>query len=72
MEWQTKAACKRRTELFFPAARERAEAQAIRVQKALAICGGCSVQGKCQETAARIRAAGLEIHGIWAGQDYGW
>jgi ribonuclease I len=72
MNWRADAACKSRTNLFFPAPRERAEAQAVRVQKALVVCGGCSVRAECREQAEKIRASGAEVHGIWAGHDFGW
>jgi Transcription factor WhiB len=72
VNWQTRAACKNRTELFFPAPRERAEAQAIRVRNAFAVCDECCVRDDCLQAAERIKAAGLEVHGIWGGRDFGW
>lgn len=72
MDWRDKAACKRKTNLFFPAARERAEAQAIRVEKAKKVCLDCPVATACRDLAEDIRASGAEVHGIWGGHDFGW
>lgn len=63
--WREDAACKGRTDLFFPAHRERGPAKLAREMKALAMCQTCTVQAECRRDAV---ADPEHAYGIWAGE----
>lgn len=62
--WRDDAACKGRTELFFPAHRERGTRAAIRQASAKAVCASCTVRDQCVKDAMRIPERAF---GIWGG-----
>lgn len=57
--WWEHAACKGRTDLFFP--RNNA------IKQARQMCASCPVAEQCALEAAHLHQRG-ELHGIWAGQ----
>lgn len=63
MTWMDDANCKGKTNLFFPAHRERAPQRAEREAKARALCEACTVRKECRDAGA----ANHEF-GIWGGE----
>lgn len=63
VSWMNEAACKGRTELFYPKYSERPEATARRVAKAKKVCQTCPVMEKCRD-AARQNGE----YGVWGGE----
>jgi WhiB family redox-sensing transcriptional regulator len=63
MSWTDQAACKGRTNLFFPPVAERPQARSRREAQASQLCSECPVQATCQQVARR----GHE-YGFWAGE----
>ena len=71
--WRTDAACKGRTDLFFPKAQPHRgrmlgnlpDLEVRRVREAKAICAGCPVRRDCLAYAVTHR----ETFGVWGGLD---
>lgn len=61
--WFDKAACKNKTNLFFPFYNERPKARIKREAKALAICAQCPVVMEC-----RAYARHNSEYGIWGAE----
>jgi WhiB family redox-sensing transcriptional regulator len=61
--WMAEAACRGRTELFFPPAGERPQARVRREAEARKLCEGCPVEGICRGYARVHRE-----HGFWGGE----
>jgi WhiB family redox-sensing transcriptional regulator len=61
--WFDKAACKNRTDLFFPLYNERPQARVKREAKALSICSQCPVAIEC-----RAYARDNLEYGIWGNE----
>jgi WhiB family redox-sensing transcriptional regulator len=62
--WMSEAACKNKTEHFFPPHGEQAEARERREAIARSICVTCSVLGECRAYARRNRE-----QGFWGGEN---
>ncbi len=62
--WVYQAACRGRTELFFPPYAERPQARARREQRARAICAGCPVRDRCLWWGRQHHE-----YGIWGGEN---
>jgi WhiB family redox-sensing transcriptional regulator len=58
-----KAACKGRTDLFYPKYSERPEAAARRVAKAKTVCSTCPVLEQCRDMARSVGELG-----VWGGE----
>ena len=61
--WRDEAACKGRTNLFFPRRAERPEARARREARASALCAVCPVVAPCRE-----HARAQHEYGYWGGE----
>lgn len=61
--WREQAACKGRTNLFFPRRAERPEARARREARAAALCAACPVLAVCRE-----HARTQHEYGFWGGE----
>jgi len=61
--WRKEAACRGRTELFFPAHAERNDTRQLREAKARAICLKCPVLHAC-----RLWARENREYGFWGGE----
>lgn len=61
--WREDAACKGRTNLFFPRRAERPEARARREARAAALCAVCPVFALCRE-----HARTQHEYGYWGGE----
>ena len=61
--WREQAACKGRTNLFFPRRAERPEARARREARAAALCAVCPVLAPCRE-----HARAQHEYGYWGGE----
>lgn len=62
-DWQDHAACKGRTQLFFPPRAERPQARARREAQARLLCLTCPVQTPCREFARQNHE-----YGYWGGE----
>ena len=62
-DWELRAACRGRLELFFPRRAERPQARARREAKAKRLCDACPVVDECRSTARNNRE-----YGFWAGE----
>ena len=62
-DWAAEAACRGRTELFFPPAGERPQARVRREADARELCAACPVAAPCRAY-ARIHRE----HGFWGGE----
>jgi len=62
-DWAAEAACRGRTELFFPPAGERPQARVRREADARALCATCPVEAPCRAYARVHRE-----HGFWGGE----
>jgi WhiB family redox-sensing transcriptional regulator len=62
-DWQDHAACKGRTQLFFPPRAERPQARARREAQARLLCIACPVQTPCREFARSNHE-----YGYWGGE----
>lgn len=68
-EWRKEAACKGKTELFFPPDVSRDDSKKTKANKeaaqlqAMSICASCPVREPCFDFAMRKP----EGHGVWAG-----
>jgi WhiB family redox-sensing transcriptional regulator len=62
-DWQDHAACKGRTQLFFPPRAERPQARARREAQARLLCVGCPVQSSCRDFARHHHE-----YGYWGGE----
>lgn len=62
-DWQEYAACKGRTQLFFPPRAERPQARARREAQARLLCTTCPVQTPCREFARQNHE-----YGYWGGE----
>ena len=61
-DWREQAQCKGKTELFFPAHRERPNARAVRENQARQLCATCPVALPCE-----LASEGED--GFWAGKN---
>lgn len=61
--WQDHAACKGRTQLFFPPRAERPQARARREAQARLLCSACPVNTSCREFARQNHE-----YGYWGGE----
>ncbi len=62
-DWREHAACKGRTELFFPRRAERPQARHRREARAALLCAGCVVREACQQYARDNHE-----YGYWGGE----
>ncbi len=62
-DWRDFAACKGRTELFFPRRAERPQARHRREAKAARLCESCPVQPDCVQFAREHHE-----YGFWGGE----
>jgi WhiB family transcriptional regulator, redox-sensing transcriptional regulator len=62
-DWMDLAACKGRTQLFFPPKAERPQARTRREAQARILCGSCPVAEPCQSYARRNHE-----YGFWGGE----
>jgi WhiB family redox-sensing transcriptional regulator len=62
-DWMADAACRGRTELFFPPAGERPQARVRREAEARRLCHTCPVAPDCRAYARVHRE-----HGFWGGE----
>jgi WhiB family transcriptional regulator, redox-sensing transcriptional regulator len=62
-DWQDHAACKGRTQLFFPPRAERPQARARREAQARLLCVSCPVQSSCRDFARHHHE-----YGYWGGE----
>ena len=61
--WMENAACRGKSELFFPPPGERPAARENRENRARAVCTSCTVLGSCQDFARNERELGF-----WGGE----
>jgi WhiB family transcriptional regulator, redox-sensing transcriptional regulator len=63
-EWQTRARCTGRSDLFFPMPAERPSARRQREHIAAALCAGCVVRTACRDFGRQHRE-----YGLWGGEN---
>ena len=65
LDWQERAACTGRDDLFFGPDDETRRERNLRVKQAAAICAGCPVWRPCR----RYSVATRQAFGVWGGRD---